>query len=321
MFYIDDFLWAIFCWVAGIIGITGCLTYAIMQIVQLICPVQNLKEKYKAEWALVTGASSGIGKAITVRLAKQGINVVLVALGDSTLDATVTELRKSFPGVTFRPCGVNLGAKDQSYMGPIKEATSNINVSLVFNNAGYIVPGLFADTDIEKIQSNFECNAACAIYITHHFLRQMQDKKIKGLVTFTSSAASYLLGPTATMYSSSKAFLTNFAVTISAELRDVGIDVVVVHPSPIASNFYDKTAALLSTLQQARKAAASPDVIAEALFKAPGRIVVWDQGLMCAGFRIANKVMDFAFFSEVASRFARFQGDHKKLRKAASKSE
>jgi short-subunit dehydrogenase len=316
MFYIDDLLWYVFAYVAGWIGIIGCLTYAIMQLLQQACKPQDLKAKYKADWALVTGASSGIGKAIAIRLAEQKINVVLVALDDPALSNTTAELRKKFPALTFRPVGVNLG-KAGEYMGPIVEATKDIEVNLVFNNAGYILPGLFAETDLEKLKMNFECNATCAISITHHFLRLMQSRKSKGLITFTSSAAAYLLGPTATMYSCSKAFLTNFAITLAAEVKDIGIDVVVVHPSPINSSFYEKTAAALSSLRQAQKGAAEPDVIAVALFSAAGRIVVWEQGVMCAIFRILNKILDFAFFTEVASRFAYLSGDHQKLRKAS----
>jgi len=59
-------------------------------------PTQNLKKKYGAEWAIVTGSSSGIGKSLAVKLAQQGVNVVLVALQEQILDDTLAELQAQF---------------------------------------------------------------------------------------------------------------------------------------------------------------------------------------------------------------------------------
>eukprot|EP00757_Euglenozoa_sp_SAG-D1_P014142 gene14142-4150_t len=64
---------------------------------------QDLKKKYNAKWAVVTGASSGIGAAISEKLAGQGVNVVLVALDDQLLKDTTAKLQKEFPNVDFRP--------------------------------------------------------------------------------------------------------------------------------------------------------------------------------------------------------------------------
>ena len=68
----------------------------------------------------------------------------------------------------------------------------------------------------------------------------------KGLICFTSSSGGFIPGPMSSIYSSTKAFLTNFGVSIAAELRQDNIDVLVVHPSPIASNFYQNSAGELS---------------------------------------------------------------------------
>ncbi|EPY29925.1 short-chain dehydrogenase [Strigomonas culicis] len=202
-------------------------------------------------------------------------------------------------------------------MTPILAATEDIKVQLVFNNAGYISTGLFADTDLERLRCNLECNAGCAVPITHHFLRKMIERKEKGLITFTSSASCYLPGPTATLYSPSKAFLTNFANTIAAENHDIGIDVVVIHPSPVNTNFYKNEGPQLDSLKTAQKAAASPANIAEQIFASAGRLTVWDQGLTCGVFRVVNKVLDYQIFTEVITRFAFLNGDHKKLCKAS----
>jgi len=312
--FVFGFIWSAFAYVAGIVGVISCITYAIAQVAQLVCKPQNLKVKYNAQWALVTGASSGIGKSLVERLATDGLNVVMVALDDSILADSFAELQKKYTKVSLRKVGVNLGGDEAAYMPAIVKATEDIDVTLIFNNAGFILPGFFAESAKERMIANYNCNATAAVYITHHFLRRMIKDKRRGLVTFTSSAGAYFPGPTAALYSSTKAFLTSFAISIAGELRDVGIDVVVVHPSPIQSNFYRGTADQLGSLKQAQKAAVSPFVIADAILSAAGRLVVWDQGSTCAAFRLTLKTFDFAFFNEVTSRLAcYFNPDHKEL--------
>ncbi|KIY95930.1 hypothetical protein MNEG_12034 [Monoraphidium neglectum] len=120
-------------------------SFGFYALFQSLCGVwfktQNLKKRYNAEWALVTGSSSGIGKAIAQKLAQQGLNVVLVALADDLLDRTHEELSAAYPGVEFRKVGANLGKS--GYMAEITRATSDINVQVVFCNAGYILSGFF----------------------------------------------------------------------------------------------------------------------------------------------------------------------------------
>lgn len=308
-------IWTPFSYICGWIGVLSILTYLLAVAIEQIAMrvPQNLKNKYNSDWAVVTGSSSGIGKAIAEKLAQQGVSVVLVALDDQTLTTTYQQLQQQYPKVNFRKCGVNLAAKDYAYMEPIKAATADLQINLLFNNAGYISTGLFADTELERLRCNLECNAGCAVPITHHFLRKMIERKEKGLITFTSSASCYLPGPTATMYSPTKAFLTNFASTIAAENHDIGIDVVVIHPSPVNTNFYKNEGPKLDSLATAQKAAASPMNIANQIFASAGRLTVWDQGLTCAGFRIINKIIDFQIFTEIIARFAFLNGDHKKL--------
>lgn len=77
--------------------------------------------QYNASWAVVTGGSGGIGKAICVRLARQGINVVVAALDDKLLAETVAELRAAHPQLSIRSCPVDMGKP--GYVDAIKEAT------------------------------------------------------------------------------------------------------------------------------------------------------------------------------------------------------
>lgn len=81
----------------------------------VVLPAQNLKRKYKAEWALVTGGSSGIGRAMVEALAVQGFNVVIVALGEPLLDEAFSSIKAAFPKQQFRKIGTSF-APDVLYM-------------------------------------------------------------------------------------------------------------------------------------------------------------------------------------------------------------
>jgi len=123
---------------------------------------------------------------------------------------------------------------------------------------------------------NFEVNAAASVKITHYFLNKMMDKKQKGLIAFTSSSAGFIPNPLAALYASTKAFLTTFAASVSAEVKSFGIDVVVVHPSPISSQFYSNADGMQVLISSANFAQ-PPRVIADAIFTAAGRFTIVDQ--------------------------------------------
>ncbi len=223
-------------------GALNIMTYLVPQLLANLRGAQNLRLRYKAEWALVTGASSGIGKALALELAEQGLNVVLVALDDGLLAETYAEIVARFPEREFRRVGVNLALADGKYMEPIAHATKDIHVSLLFNNAGYIVTGFFHATGIERHLANVHCNAVSAVRITHHFIEKMYESGRPGLVCFTSSAAASMPSPFTAMYSATKAFISRFATSLAAEAQPQGVDVMAVHPSPVASNFLNGTA-------------------------------------------------------------------------------
>ena len=116
-------------------------TYFLPKLFVSLLPRQNLKVKYGAEWALVTGSSSGIGKSLVDKLASQGLNVVIVALQNQLLDDAVAEMQAKFPTRVFVKVGVDLGTP--GYLEIISEATKNIDVQLIFNNAGFMLTGFF----------------------------------------------------------------------------------------------------------------------------------------------------------------------------------
>jgi len=301
-------------WIFAIIGAVSVLTYAVPLFIQsYILKEQNLKTKYNAKWALVTGGSSGIGRAVTEKLASQGINVVIAALEDDLLHDLFAKMKREFPHLQFRAVGVNLGT--DGYMQSIAKATEDIEVSLLFNNAGFVTVGLFPDVPLEKHLANVEVNSGCAVKITHHFLNKMLAKNTKGAVIFTSSSAGFMASPFASMYGSTKAFLTEFAISLAPELRGDGIDILVVHPSPVDTNFYkSETAHKSATMTFLGKLSYSPQTICQTIFASVGNYtVVRDQGYYSVLLTLVLKVIDPNFFSWLCLLGAPMSSEHRTL--------
>lgn len=158
---------------------------------------------------------------------------------------------------------------------------------------------------------NHECNATSAMQITHLFVTRMLEANKKGCVVFTSSAAACQPTPFSALYGATKAYISSFAANIAVELRSRGIDVLAFHPSPVATNFYDK-AHKLDALAFFMNFAVKPDSLPTEMFKVVGRAVWWDSGAVAVGFRMLLKVFDYGFFAALISRFAHTMSDYKK---------
>jgi len=99
-------------------------------------------------------------------------------------------------------------------MPAIIEATKDIDIPIIFNNAGYIVTGFFDQTSLDSQLANVECNATACVKVTHHFLQKMLAKQLKGCILFTSSVSGYIPNPFAVMYGATKSFVSQFAASL-----------------------------------------------------------------------------------------------------------
>lgn len=115
------------------------------------------------------------------------------------------------------------------------------------------------------------------------------DKGLRGCIVYTSSAAAAIPGPFSVLYAATKSFLSSFGASLAAEVRPNGIDVMVFHPSPVASRFYDK-AHKLDSLEFFKKMAVAPEDLPDTVFGSVGRLVWRDVGPTAVGFRLLMKV-------------------------------
>ncbi|CAM9484672.1 unnamed protein product [Ectocarpus sp. 12 AP-2014] len=287
------------------------VTYFVPLLLVAVLPPQNLKKKYGAKWALVTGGGSGIGKALVEELALQGLNVVIVSMDDKFLADTFALVSSKFPGQEFRKVGATF-SPGVDYMDKIKAVTSDINVQCVFNNAGFIVTGFYESSAEGKQMANLECNATAAAKISHHFVGRMIREKQKGCVVFTSSVAAYCPTPFSAMYGATKAFLSNMAASLSVEVRCKGIDVLSVHPSPVASQFYSNLDHTIELMDKAKESAVPPNVLPREILKSIGRVVWRDIGGMAVGVRVGTKMLSYNFLATAFSMVGPYLPDYKK---------
>jgi len=288
------------------------LTCYLLPQIYMSClrPVPDLKRRYDASWALVTGAGSGIGKALAFKLASQGLNVVLVSLDDEHLKNTLKEMQSKYPSLQFRSVGVAF-SPGSDYLEQIARATDDLSVQCIFNNAGFIVTGFVDQTPLAKILANIECNATASFAIAHHFLEKLVASKSKGCVVFTSSVAGFIPTPFAASYAATKAFVSQLACSLHIEVQALGIDVCAVHPSPVASNFYDKVDHRIELMEQAQKSAVGPEALPNEILRSVGCCALRDIGAMAWGTRIGTFFMPYNFFTELFTAASPFLNDYK----------
>jgi len=298
---------------ALIMYVWAMFTHAVNPNVAVRYAITPYRRGPSGSWALVTGGSSGIGLAICRKLARQGINVIVAAIPDAVLDNAVVSLQSEFPSVDFLSIGVRLG--DADYLQVLAKKTEDLEVRLVFCNAGYMVTGFFDDADWSRHDANIACNSTAAIAIAHLFVRRLRAKGLKGAIAFTSSPASCMPSPFSCLYGSTKAMVTHFATSLAGEVRTDGIDISVLHPSPVATSFYQGAHAM-PTLKFFESTATGPDDVAECLMRGLGRSVVIDHGYYSFSMRILQRFADAAFLAEVISRVAHTMSDFTVLKAA-----
>jgi len=299
----------------GWLFLVGLILYMLpLFLVSKLLGEQNLKNKYKANWAFISGGSSGLGFAIAEKLAKQGLNLVICALDDEVLAKSCANLTERFPSIQVRKVGCNLGDRNGSYMPIIKEATKDISVQVIFSNAGYIVISLFPKTSLDRLMSNWTCNITSHIEVTHYFFERMVVEKKKGCIVYTSSNAGFWPSPTSTLYGASKSAMAQMASSLAIEGVEYGIDVTAIVAGPMQTSFVENLqGAKLDALKTFMKIASTPESVASVLLKSVGRVAIRDHSVLTMFLRTIFKIIDVNLTVRLIAFFQPFTADWKKL--------
>jgi len=265
----------------------------------------------------VTGGSSGIGKELVRKLLSQGLNVVIVARDEPVFDQTIAEFKKLFASQEVRQVKANLSDASGAWMAEVKKATDDLDVQLVFNNAGFILTGFFEQQAVEAHLANFHCNLTANVHLTHHFYSEMLNKGLKGCIVFTSSSAGFIPNPFAVMYGCTKAGVSELAASLAVEGKARGIDVHSIHPSPVNSRFTsgggnDVKVAKIDCMAAAYRFATGPEVLPDQVFSCVGRSpVMIDLGGTSVGMRLAVQFIGFNLMTYAFALFAPLMPDYK----------
>lgn len=154
-------------------------------------------------------------------------------------------------------------------------------------------------------------NATSVVNISHHFASKWVSEKKKGCIVFTSSVAGFIPTPFSGMYGATKAFVSQLACSLHIELQSLGIDVCAVHPSPVASNFYDKLDHKIDILESACKQAVPPEDLPDDIFRSIGCCALRDLGGMAVSSRMGTFFLPYNFFTEVFAAAAPYLPDWK----------
>lgn len=177
-------------------------------------------------WALVTGASSGIGAAFARHLAGAGLNLILVARREPQLHALQEELVRTH-NVEVRVLPQDLAAADAAQN--LLVALAGCELGLVVSNAGFGLKGPFNQHDSAQLDAMLNVNARTPLQLVHGLLPQLRARGRAGIV-LTGSIEGEAAFPWSSGYAATKAFVNSLGLSLYGELQGSGVDLLVLEP-------------------------------------------------------------------------------------------
>ncbi len=184
-------------------------------------------------YALVTGASHGLGRSYAIELAVRGINTVLVALPGQGLEKVAEECRRF--GVCSEFIETDLRIKE-NVIALARNASARFPLSILINNAGTGGSRSFLDCEPEYIDNIIQLNVAATALLTHQLLPALVRRRESYILNVSSMASLSPIG-FKTVYPASKRFVQDFSRGLCEEMKGTGVHVGVVHPGPMATTF------------------------------------------------------------------------------------
>jgi short-subunit dehydrogenase len=187
-------------------------------------------------WALVTGASSGIGKEFARQLAASGLNVVLVARRLPLLEELGHTLTDEY-GIHYRTLGLDLS--EENFLERLETVTRDLDIGLVVSNAGTATPGIFLSHDPSHLHQTVRLSVLAHLDLAHHFGKKLAARKRGGIILLSGMGASqgvpYMANDSAT-----RAYVLTLGETLNFELKKDHVHVTVLLPGPTYTALAEK---------------------------------------------------------------------------------
>ncbi len=187
-------------------------------------------------WAVVTGASSGLGIALAAGLAQRGHNLVLVARREQPMRELASQLERGHPiKVVVHP--LDLGEPDGAVTLQQRLDADGIEVDVLVNNAAFALSGPFLDQGPERLRAMLQLNIVALTELTHAFARRMA-RRGRGHILLVGSIGAYQPSPLAAAYSAAKAYVLSLGVALHVELAP-NVVVTVLSPGLMDTEFHE----------------------------------------------------------------------------------
>ncbi|MCU0463763.1 MAG: SDR family oxidoreductase [Anaerolineae bacterium] len=213
-------------------------------------------------WAVITGASDGIGRAFALAAAESGLNVVLVARRRPLLEALAAEISRLY-GVEAQVVAADLSSPNG--VEQVVSATARLDVGLLVACAGYGTTGRFTEADLTTELDMLMVNCRAVVEMAHHYGQRFAQRG-RGGVVMMGSLLGFQGVPMSAHYAATKAFVQSLAEGLHLELAPLGVDVLSSAPGPTRSGFADRANMQMGMADQ-------PETVAKSTLDALGRTV------------------------------------------------
>ena len=188
-----------------------------------------------ANWALITGASAGLGQEFARLFAGDGHNVVLVARRRDRLEQLAGALEQEH-GVSTRAIAADLAERDAPTQIVSELSGAGIDIEYLVNNAGFGTNGAFVELDLPRELAEIQVNVTALVHLTRLLLPSMVSRG-SGRILNIGSTAGFQPGPFMAVYYATKAFVNHFTEALSYELKGTGVSATVSCPGATATEF------------------------------------------------------------------------------------
>jgi len=189
-------------------------------------------------YALITGASKGIGKSMAHELGRRKMNLLLVARSVDELQSLSEELRKQY-GIQTDILALDLSQPEASARVKKWCLEKSYAVSVLINNAGYAIWGRFGQMDLPQVRNLMQLNMQTLVDLSYEMLPLLQQNPQSYILNIASTAA-YQAVPTMSVYAASKAFVLVFTRGLRYELRNTSVSVSCLSPGATSTNFIER---------------------------------------------------------------------------------
>src|SRR5262245_14782949 len=189
---------------------------------------------YQDRWAVVTGASSGLGRGLAAGLADRGMSLVLTGRNEARLDETAHQIRRAAPSVKIETVAADLSSR--SGVSVLLDHVGDRPIEVLVNNAGFGSYGPFAEGDPDREAAEVAVDVGTVITLARAFLPGMLTRRSGGTLNCASTIA-FPAAPYQAVYGASKAFVLSFSQALWAEARAAGVAVTALCPGPTRTGF------------------------------------------------------------------------------------